>query len=111
MPNKEVTVNLDALPRPLAQAVRYLAEQSWQTQSDKVYIPTSDAAKMLGIPRSTLNYWCRQGRVKAWHDGPRRGWRVDVDDVREYLISLESNHAIPQPPIIYHEYSPSTETR
>jgi len=82
-----VEVNLDALPRPLAAAVRYLAEQSWQTQSDKVYIPTSDAAKTLGIPRSTLNYWCRQGRVKAWHDGPRRGWRVDVDDAREYLIS------------------------
>jgi len=89
MPNI-IEINLDYLPRTVALFVRYLYEQSLASQlkSEDHYSwrSASDAARMLGVPRSTLNYWCRQGRVKAWHDGPRRGWRVDVDDVREYLI-------------------------
>ena len=86
MPDKQIIdVNLEGLPRPLAAAVRYLAEQSWQI-NDNYAIPTSDAAKMLGIPRSTLNLWCRQGKVKAIQSATGRAWRVDVEDCRQYML-------------------------
>jgi len=95
MPNKTIVeVNLSALPRPLAAAVRYLAELSWVEQRgiqdigvvQRSLLPTTDAARMLGIPRSTINYWARMGKIKAWQDAPGKQWRVDVEDVREYLI-------------------------
>jgi len=86
MPNKSIIdVNLDGLPRPLAAAVRYLAEQSWITGSSVNYHTLPDAARMLGIPYSTLTLWVRTGKVKAIQVG--KHWRVDVEDCREYLIS------------------------
>ena len=87
MPNKsEVTVNLDALPRPLAAAVRYLADLSWsQTTDSFASLPVSEAARQLGVPRSTLNLWCRQGKVRARKFG--KAWIVDVEDARQFLIS------------------------
>jgi len=82
----EITVNLDGLPRPLAAAVRYLAELSWsQTIDSWAALPVSEAARQLGVPRSTLNLWCRQGKVRARKFG--KAWIVDVEDCREYLIS------------------------
>ena len=81
-----VTVNLPALPRPLAAAVRYLAELSWShTIESWAALPVSEAARMLGVPRSTLNLWCRQGKVRARKFG--KAWIVDVDEARQYLIS------------------------
>ena len=88
MPNKSIIdVNLDGLPRPLAAAVRYLAEQSWNVgtlEGSNVHT-LPDAARMLGIPYSTLTLWVRTGKVKAIQVG--KHWRVDVEDCREYLIS------------------------
>ena len=87
MKNKTtVDVNLDALPRPLAAAVRYLAELSWSQTTDAfASLPVSEAARMLGVPHSTLNLWCRQGKVRARKFG--KAWIVDVEDCREYLLS------------------------
>ena len=86
MTNKSIIdVNLDGLPRPLAAAVRYLAEQSWAIPLEMQHvIPLPDAAKMLGVPQSTLNLWCRKGLVKSWKQG--KNWRVNVEDARQYLI-------------------------
>ena len=87
MTNKSIIdVNLDGLPRPLAAAVRYLADLSWsQTTDTFASLPVSEAARMLGVPHSTLNLWCRQGKVRARKFG--KAWIVDVEDCREYLIS------------------------
>lgn len=87
MPDKQIIdVNLEGLPRPLAAAVRYLAEQSWQSKETltTVRVPISDAARMLGVPRSTLSLWCRQGKINAYKNG--KAWRVDVEDARQYLL-------------------------
>ena len=87
MTNKSIIdVNLDGLPRPLAAAVRYLAELSWsQTIDSWAALPVSEAARQLGVPRSTLNLWCRKGLVKSWKQG--KNWRVNVEDARQFLIS------------------------
>ena len=87
MSNKSIVdVNLAGLPRPLAIAVRYLAELSWsQTTDSFAALPVSEAARMLGVPHSTLNLWCRQGKVRARKFG--KAWIVDVEDARQYLIS------------------------
>ena len=88
MPNI-IEINLDGLPRTVAQFVRYLADQSQSSllkAGNQIGYPTNDAARMLGIPRATLNLWCRQGKVKAWQPGPRKQWRVDVEDVREFML-------------------------
>ena len=86
MPNKQIIdVNLEGLSRPLAAAVRYLAEQSWLIDRPLViWLTLPDAARMLGIPYSTLSLWCRTGKVKTIRIGKR--WRVDIDDARQYLI-------------------------
>ena len=87
MTNKSIIdVNLDGLPRPLAAAVRYLAELSWETPDTEPFIAyLPDAARMLGIPPSTLSLWCRKGKVKSYKFG--KHWRVDVEDARQFLIS------------------------
>ena len=87
MPNKQIIdVNLEGLPRPLAAAVRYLAAESWKTeQTPTPNVHTApDAARMLGIPYSTLTLWIRQGKIEAWKQGHH--WRVDVEDAREYML-------------------------
>ena len=86
-----VTLNLDALPRPLAAAVRYLAEQSWQTGDESQWHTLPDAARRLGIPYSTLTLWVRKGKVKAMQVGKRQ--RVDVEDCRQYLINSNDRAA------------------
>ena len=86
-----VTLNLSALPRPLAAAVRYLAEQSWQTGDAVNYHTLPDAARMLGIPYSTLTLWVRKGKVRAIQVGKRQ--RVDVEDCRQYLINSNDRAA------------------
>src|SRR3990167_5997508 len=81
-----VTVNLPALPRPLAAAVRYLAELSWShTIESWAALPVSEAARMLGVPRSTLIWWGRGGKGGERRFG--RGGMVDGDAARQYLIS------------------------
>ena len=82
--SNEITVNLDGLPRPLAAAVRYLADLSWQVDEQSIFLPTVDVSRMLGLPIPTLTYWARKGHIKARKVGYH--WRIDPDDARLYMI-------------------------
>src|SRR3989337_140875 len=87
MSNKSIIeIDTTGLARPVVAYLMYLADKN-NLENYRILTSVPDAAKMLGVPQSTLNLWCRQGKVKAGHPAPGRGWRGDVEDARQYLIS------------------------
>ena len=81
-----IEIDTTGLARPVVAYLMYLADKN-NLENYRILTSVPDAAKMLGVPQSTLNLWCRQGKVKAWQSAPGKAWRVDVNDASQYLIS------------------------
>jgi len=61
---------------------------------DRRYYSTHEAANALGVSKSTLLRWFRNGEIKDVKRD-RRGWRKftkdDIEMIREYLESTPSD--------------------
>jgi len=61
------------------------------TINNKKFYRTSEAAKRVGVSRSTLLRWFRTGTLKNSITRDRRGWRLfSEDDIEK--IEAEVNH-------------------
>lgn len=58
------------------------------------YVGTGEAAKELGIDRSTLNRWIKEGRVKARRVGKQ--WRISRDDLAA-MVEIHDTDSRPEP--------------
>ena len=85
MKNKQIIeIDTTGLARPVVAYLMYLADKN-NLENYHILTSVPEAAKMLGVPQSTLNLWCRKGKVKSYKFG--KHWRVDVEDARQFLIS------------------------
>lgn len=54
-------------------------------------VPTGDAAKAIGVGRSTLARWMAEGLVKPALVTPGGHARWDVDDLKRQLDALQAD--------------------
>ena len=45
---------------------------------------TGEVANLLGVTSTTVLYWCRAGRIKAYRTSPIGHWRIMRETVVEY---------------------------
>ncbi len=60
------------------------------TINDQIYYRTAEVCRMVGIGKSTLFRWIKEGIIKEAEHRDRRGWRLFTEDEIDRL-SVEVN--------------------
>lgn len=70
-------------PEPTPQATPAI-EQARQRYEKKL-MTTTEVARLLGVTNNTVAAWCTQGYMRAVRVGKNGHWRINADDVHEYV--------------------------
>jgi len=50
----------------------------------KTLYTTGQAAKLLGVHRKTVYFWCMKGTIDAYRTSPDGEWRITRETLEEY---------------------------
>ncbi len=54
-------------------------------RKNKDYYTTGEAANFLDLPRRTVTYYCRQGRIKASQHPATKQWKITHEDLVSFM--------------------------